>query len=149
MKSSCVTLVFAMAFFVSAIGAKDCGLGKIGESQIAPKPADPPSDKPFCMVDPPADCVAYCLDVDYVDFTLGCGDPGSGPITALFKENVYEYVQLLHGEGMQACAEPGTLYGAEALIAGEFVTPCSIGYTPQLYKDQSLEACTPPPSWCN
>jgi hypothetical protein len=101
------------------------------------------------MVDPPADCVAYCLDVDQVDFTLNCGDPGSGPITALFKENVYEYVQLVHGEGMQMCNEPDTLYGAEALSNGEFVTPCSIGFTPQVQKSESLEACTPPPSWCN
>jgi hypothetical protein len=100
-------------------------------------------------VDPPADCVAYCLDVDYLDFTLNCGDPGSGPITALFKESVYEHVQLLHSQGMQVCAEPDALYGLDALMGGYFVTPCFAGYPPQVVKTESPDACTPPPSWCN
>ena len=59
-----------------------------------------------------------------VDFTLSCSDKGSGPITAQFKENVYEYVQLSHSEGLQVCSEPDDF--------GAFVTPCDLGYVPSI-----------------
>ena len=148
MRNSYGTLLLVMAFFVSSIGAKDCEFNKPSSSP-APPPSAPPSDKPFCMVDPPPDCVAYCVDVDQVDFTLACSDKGSGPITAQFKENIYEYVQLVHGEGKLICNDADTMYGPEALIEGNFVTPCSIGYTPQVLKSESLDACTAPPPWCS
>ena len=125
-----------MAFFVSGIGAKDCGSGKVGDSQA---PAKPPSDKPFCPTDPPFGCAAICVNVDEVAFSDDCALLSAGPITAQFKENVYEYVQLSHSEGLQVCSEPDDF--------GAFVTPCDLKYVPSI-GTESLDACMLRPQAC-
>lgn len=133
--SSRAVVLCAMAFFASSIGAKDCAPGNGGGSASA----NQPSDKPFCLTDPPFGCAALCVNVDEVGFSDECAQLSAGPMTAQFKENVYEYVQLLHGEGKQVCNEPDSL--------GAFVTPCDLGYVPST-GTESLDACMLRPQAC-
>ncbi len=141
MKNSWTTLFFAMAFFVSGIGAKDCGPGKVGSS---PPPAEPPPTKPLCMIDPPQGCMAICVGINQIAFTDNCALPGSSTRTALFKETVYENVTISTYNGMPPCAEESDLF----FNSLDGVTSCEAGYPPQLYPGQSLDDCTPPPLGC-
>ena len=136
MRTSYVSLFLVMAFFVSSIGAKDCAFNRPSPT---PPPSDPASDKPFCPTDPPFGCAALCVNVDEVAFSDECAELSAGPMTAQFKENVFEYVQLVHSEGMLICNEPDSL--------GAFVTPCDLGYVPSI-GTESLDACMLRPQAC-
>jgi len=60
------------------------------------------------------------------------------PLTAQFKENVYEYVQFSLSEGEEVC-------GQDDLFA--IVTPCDLGYVPSI-GTESLDACMLRPQAC-
>ena len=133
MKTLCISRVFAIAFFVLSIGAKEC----VGPGE---NPAPPPaSQKPFCTIDPPLGCAAFCEDVDVITFTPQCKNIEASDREIAFEINVMDIVHQAEAQGKQVCpqADPTT-----------FLTPCAIGISPVEHPNQDHDVCATPPLNC-
>ncbi|AUX42416.1 uncharacterized protein SOCE26_038480 [Sorangium cellulosum] len=95
--------------------------------------------KPFCYTDPPAKCVAFCIDVDSVAFTPMCDSVEAGELTNLFKEEVIIGAAELEAQGIQVCPAPDSKH---------WVTPCDVGIPPVEHPNQDHNYCQPPPPGC-
>jgi len=132
-KNRYISRIFAIAFFVLGIGAKDC-------ANFGGQPAPPPApQKPFCLIDPPLGCAAFCEDVDVVTFTPQCRNVEASDREIAFELNVMKIVQQAEDQGTQACPQANST---------SFLTPCKIGISPVEHPNQDHEVCTTPPLNC-
>ena len=125
--------VSVMVFALSSIGAK--------EGCSAPSGTQPTQDpiKPFCYMDPPLNCVAFCIGVDEFVFTPQCNLPASGDLFLLFRAKVESDVADLEAQGIQVCPAADTKH---------WVTPCNEGIEPVEHPNQDHEVCQPVPPGC-
>jgi hypothetical protein len=130
-----VVVVFALCSLGSDTSSSGCmpSSSKSNQTQIDPS-------KPFCLVDPPVNCVAFCFDVDSIAFTPQCDNIEASVRTALFKDKVLtDAANKLVYEGIHVCTKPDSK---------NWVTPCQVGITQQEHLNQDHEVCQPVPPGC-
>ncbi|WP_437479419.1 hypothetical protein WME75_33490 [Sorangium sp. So ce1014] len=125
--SHAVVLVFALC----SIGAKKC-------APSSGQPSQSPNN-PFCYMDPPVGCAAYCKAKDTVEFTPACSHVSAGDRELLFELTVMNRVSEEYAQGNQLCPEADLSF---------FLTPCHIDIVPQEWPNQDHEFCQSVPPGC-
>lgn len=110
MTTSRPTIAFASLLFTSAIGAKDCGFyWPSGGGSATSSGGSPPSDKPFCLFDPPVGCCkAICMELGIVDFTPQCKDISANTLTLAFFDAIDASVKKAALAGRRATRTTST-----------------------------------------
>jgi hypothetical protein len=130
-----VVLMFALC----SLGAKTEGCKPSGSQSNQSTQSNRDSSKPFCYMDPPVNCVAFCFDVDLLAFSPQCDGPAAGELELLFRETLISKAEQLEAEGVQVCTGPDPT---------RFLTPCQAGITPVEHPGQDHEFCQPVPPGC-
>jgi hypothetical protein len=90
-------------------------------------------------MDPPVNCVAFCIDVDLIAFSPQCNGPAAGELELLFRETVIGQAEALEAQGTQVCPKANP---------NSWLTPCQAGITPVEHPNQDHEVCQPVPAGC-
>jgi len=131
-----VVAVFALCSLGSNSSSSGCKPSESQSNQSSQSNQDP--SKPWCYMDPPVNCIAFCIGPDAIAFPH-CDDPASGVRADQFEEKVLNDAaeQLL--QGVQVCPEANSK---------KWVTPCQVGITPVEHPNQDHEVCQTVPPGC-
>jgi hypothetical protein len=128
--------VVVLAFALCSLGANTSKSG-CKSNQTTQTKQD--STKPLCFVDPPVNCVAFCIDVDSIAFSPQCENIEASVRTVLFRNKVLSDAEDLYEQGVQVCPEADPKH---------WVTPCDVGITQVEHPNQDHEVCQPVAAGC-
>jgi hypothetical protein len=135
--------VVMLAFALCSIGAESSssssGCKPSGAQSSQGTQSNQGSTKPWCYMDPPVNCVAFCVAVNKIAFTPMCGNIEAGELTDLFMEEVINDAEDLEAQSIQVCPGPDSKH---------WVTPCGVGINPVEHPNQDHEVCQPVPPGC-
>jgi hypothetical protein len=134
-----IPAIVVVVFALCSLGSKSSsGCNPFGSESNQSTQSNQDPSKPWCYMDPPVNCIAFCIGVNEIAFP-NCDDPASGPWAALFKEQVLNAAAEQLVLGVQVCP---------AANSKKWVTPCQVGITPVEHPNQDHEVCQTVPPGC-